>query len=134
MLLVLAVGASSGSAEKSAGATARAWAIKVIVPGQPPAGTRELSAPDDAVVYDGAFSYPADGSIVTASSVTTSASATSGEQADADASSQVTSLAIFKGEITASTVTGETHAGASTSAAAGDVGQTAANDLVILGQ
>src|SRR5262249_23434535 len=119
ILLVLAVGASTGAAEKSAGATSRAWGIKVIVPGQPPAGTRELDAPDDAVVYDGAFAYPTDGSIVSASSVTTSASATSGEQADADASSQVTSLSIFKGEITASTVTGETHAGASTTSAAG---------------
>src|SRR3569833_2278070 len=31
---VLAVGASDGTADRSAGATARAWAIKVIVPGQ----------------------------------------------------------------------------------------------------
>ena len=49
-ILVLAVGAADGSAERSAGATARAWAIKVIVPGQLAAGTKALAAPDDAVV------------------------------------------------------------------------------------
>ena len=108
--LVLVVGASEGSAERSAGATARAWAIKVIVPGQLATGTQALTAPDDAVAFDGAFAYPADGSIVAASSVTTSVSASSGAQAAAGASSQVTSLSLFGGEITAETVTGETHA------------------------
>jgi len=133
-LLVVALGASDGSADRSAGATARAWAIKVIVPGQAAAGTRVLVAPSDAVAYDGAFAYPADGSIVAASSVTTSVSATSGTQASAGATSQVTSLAIFKDEITASTVTGETHASAGPSSASGDTGVTAVSDLVVLGQ
>ena len=32
---VLAVGASGGSADRSAGAIARAWAVKVLVPGHP---------------------------------------------------------------------------------------------------
>ena len=133
-LIVLAVGAAEGSAEKSAGATARAWGIKVIVPGQDGAGTRVLTAPDDAVAFDGAFAYPADGSIVSASSVTTSVSATSGVQANAGASSQVTSLSLFKGEVVATTVTGETHAGASTTAASGDMGETAVAGLVVLSQ
>jgi murein DD-endopeptidase MepM/ murein hydrolase activator NlpD len=132
--IVLAVGASDGSADRSAGATARAWAIKVIVPGQDPQGTRVLTAPDDAVAFDGAFAYPTDGSIVSASSVTTSVSATSGTQANAGASSQVTSLSLFKGEIVATTVTGETHAGASTSSASGDTGVTALSGLVVLNQ
>jgi murein DD-endopeptidase MepM/ murein hydrolase activator NlpD len=131
---ILAVGASGGSADRSAGATARAWAVKVIVPGQPGAETRELTAPDDAVAFDGAFAYPADGSVVTVSSVTTSVSATSGTQATAGATSQVTSLALFKGEITASSITGETHATAGAASASGDVGATAISDLVVLGQ
>src|SRR3954447_11229325 len=96
--LVLSVRAAESSAERSAGATARAWAIKIIVPGQLAAGTRALAAPDDAVSFDGAFAYPSDGSIVAATSVTTSVSASSGEQASAGASSQVTSLSLFKGE------------------------------------
>ena len=131
---VLAVGAADGSADRSAGATARAWAIKVIVPGQDGASTRVSAAPPDAVAFDGAFAYPTDGSIVNASSVTTSVSATSGTQARAGATSQVTNLSVFNGEITASQVTGETHAIASSADANGDVGVSALTSLVIEGQ
>jgi murein DD-endopeptidase MepM/ murein hydrolase activator NlpD len=131
---VSAVGASAGSADRSAGATARAWAIRVIVPGQAGAGTRELDAPQDAVAFDGAFAYPDDGSIVSASSVTTSVTATSGEQASAGATSQVTSLTLFKGELTAAGITGEAHSNASSASASGDTGVTGITQLVVLGQ
>jgi murein DD-endopeptidase MepM/ murein hydrolase activator NlpD len=131
---LLGVAASTGSADRSAGSIARAWAIKVIIPGQPSVGTRELDAPDDAVAFDGAFSYPSDGSIVTASSVTTSVTATSGTEASAGATSQVTSLTLFKGDITASAVTGETHTSAGSASASGDTGVTGFTDLVVLGQ
>lgn len=134
LVLVLAVGASESSADRSAGATARAWGVNVIVPGQLATGSRVLAAPDDAVSFDGAFAYPADGSIVAATSVTTSVSASSGDQATAGASSQVTSLSLFKGEITADAVTGETHALASTASASGDTGLTGITALVVLGQ
>ncbi|MDX6487356.1 MAG: peptidoglycan LD-endopeptidase LytH [Gaiellaceae bacterium] len=129
----LVLGASESSADRSAGSTARAWAIRVIVPGEPGGGTRVLTAPDDAVAFDGAFSYPADGSIVTSTSITTSVSATSGTQASAGATAQVTSLALFKDEIVAEGVTGETHASAGTASASGDVGATGLTGLVVLG-
>ena len=106
----------------------------MIVPGQPDAGSRVLAAPDDAVAFDGAFAYPADGSIVATTSVTTSVSASSGVQASAGATSQLTSLSVFKGEITADAVTGEAHALASTGSASGDIGLTGLTTLVILGQ
>jgi murein DD-endopeptidase MepM/ murein hydrolase activator NlpD len=131
---VFAVGASTSSADRSAGAIARAWAIKVIIPGQPSVGTRELDAPADAVAFDGAFSYPSDGSIVSASSVTTSVTATSGTQASAGATSQVTTLSLFKGDIVAAAVTGETHTSAGAASASGDIGVTGFSDLVVLGQ
>src|SRR5437016_4478837 len=131
---VVLLGAADGSADRSAGATARAWAIKVIVPGQAAAGTRVLVAPDDAVAFDGAFAYPADGSIVSASSVTTSVTATSGTQASAGATSQVTSLQLFKGDIVATSVTGETHTSAGGASASGDIGVTGFTGLVVLGQ
>ena len=132
-LVVLAVGASEGTADRSAGATARAWAIKVIVPGQAGASTRVASAPPDAVAFDDAFAYPADGSIVSAKSVTTSVSATSGSQARAGATSQVTTLSLFNGEITATSITGETHAIASDASASGDMGVTAISGLIVGG-
>jgi murein DD-endopeptidase MepM/ murein hydrolase activator NlpD len=132
--LVLVSGASEGAAERSAGATARAWGIKVIVPGQVETGTPGLTAPEDAVAFDGPYAYPADGSIVATTSVTTSVSASSGVQASASASSQLTELSLFKGEVTADTVTGEAHALASTASASGDVGLTGLTTLVVLGQ
>jgi len=133
VLTVLTVGASQGVADRSAGATARAWAIKVIVPNQDGASTRIATAPPTAVSFDGAFSYPADGSVVTSSSVTTSVDATSGSQARAAATAQATSLSLFNGEITASSITGETHAIASTASASGDMGVTGIANLVVLG-
>jgi murein DD-endopeptidase MepM/ murein hydrolase activator NlpD len=133
VLTVLTVGASQGVADRSAGATARAWAINVIVPNQGGASTRVATAPPTAVSFDGAFSYPADGSVVTSSSVTTSVDATSGSQARAAATAQATSVSLFNGEITASSVTGETHAIASTTSASGDMGATGIANLVVLG-
>jgi murein DD-endopeptidase MepM/ murein hydrolase activator NlpD len=131
---VLVLGAAESSADRSAGATARAWAIKVIVPGQAGASSRVLTAPDDAVAFDGAFAYPADGSVVSATSVTTSVSATSGTQASAGATSEVTSLSLFNGEIVAQSVTGETHASAGATSASGDTGVSGLAGLVVLGQ
>jgi murein DD-endopeptidase MepM/ murein hydrolase activator NlpD len=133
-LAVLTLGAAESSADRSAGATARAWAVRVVVPGQPDATTRVLQAPDDAVAFDGPFAYPSDGSVVSVASVTTSVSATSGTQASAGATSQVGTLSLFRGEITASNVTGETHASAAEASASGDVGATALAGLVVLGQ
>jgi murein DD-endopeptidase MepM/ murein hydrolase activator NlpD len=134
LVALLTLGASQGSADRSAGATARGWAIRIVIPGQPDVTTRVSAAPPDAVFFDDPFSYPSDGSIVSATGVTTSVSATSGAQARAGATSQVTSLSIFKGEITAAAVTGETHAIASSASAAGDTGVTGISQLVVLGQ
>jgi murein DD-endopeptidase MepM/ murein hydrolase activator NlpD len=133
VVCLLAVGASQGAADRSAGATARAWAVKVIVPGQAGAGTPAAAAPPDAVDFGDPFTYPADGSVVTTASVTTSVSAASGAQARAGATAQVTTLSLFNGEITATSVTGETHAIASTASASGDMGVTALQGLVVLG-
>src|SRR5262249_27340828 len=55
-------------------------------------------------------------------------------QASAGATAQATTLVLFKGEITASSVTGETHTSAGESSASGDVGVTGISDLVVLGQ
>src|SRR5258708_38236837 len=108
-LLVLVVGASAVSADQGAGATSRAWAIKVIVPGQPATGTRVLTAPGDNVAFDGAYAYPADGSIVSAASVTTSVSASSGAQPSAPAAADAESLPLVKGKLTAAYTTGGRH-------------------------
>jgi murein DD-endopeptidase MepM/ murein hydrolase activator NlpD len=132
--LVLVLGASEGSADQSGGTTARAWAIRIVVPGQAGASSRVLTAPADAVAYDGAFAYPADGSVASTASATTSVSAGSGVQASAGASSQVASLSLFGGDITAQGLTGEVHSSAGSSSASGDTGASTLSGLVVLGQ
>ena len=133
LALSVVAGAGAASQEPPGGSTAHAWGIAVIVPGQAGGGTRVLAAPPGAIAVDGAFHYPADGSVAAAGSVTTSVAATGSAAADADAWSQVTSLSLFGGEITAAGVTGESHARATAAGASGDVGTTRIAKLVVLG-
>jgi murein DD-endopeptidase MepM/ murein hydrolase activator NlpD len=131
--VLLAVGSPGASTPGRAGALARAYAVKVVVP-TGGGGTRTVSAPPDAVEFGGGFAYPADGSIVTTGSFTASASADAAETAYASASSEVTSLSVFAGEVTASDVTGRAKATAKPGSATGDLSGAGVSDLVVLGQ
>src|SRR5712691_5323686 len=83
--LVVVVGATAQRKAGSSGATATAWAVKVIIPGETGAGSHVATSPPDAVGFGGSFSYPTDGSIVKAASTTTSVSSAGGTQASAAA-------------------------------------------------
>jgi murein DD-endopeptidase MepM/ murein hydrolase activator NlpD len=133
LALSVVAGAGASPQDPPGGSTARAWGIAVIVPGRAGGGSRVLAAPPGAIAVDGAFRYPADGSVAAAGSVTTSVAATGATTADADAWSRVTSLSLFDGEITAAGVTGEAHARATAAGASGDAGTTRIDKLVVLG-
>ena len=130
----LAPAAAASLPAHPAGSTARAWAIQVLVPGRAAAGTRVLAAPAGAVAFDGAFSYPANGSVVRARSVATSVSASGGVRADSDAWSNVRALSLFGGEITAASIAGEAHAAAGPHGGSGDAGTSGIARLVVLGR
>src|SRR4051794_40044434 len=100
-LLALGIAGAAAPAGSSGGATARAYGIQILQPGQPAHGTTVLAAPRDAVQFGGAFAFPDDGSIVSAATVTLSVSAAPGTIASASASSEVTTLKLFNGEVTA---------------------------------
>jgi murein DD-endopeptidase MepM/ murein hydrolase activator NlpD len=120
--LLLVVGPAGATLHGSqAGATASAYGIKVVVPGQAGGSSTSVSAPTNSVGFAGGFSYPSDGSIVTTGSLTASASTDVGTNASASASSQVSSISLFGGEVTIGTVTSRAD-GRST-------GQTATGDL-----
>ena len=105
------------------------------MPGRASIGTRVLTAPTGArAAVAGSFAYPANGSIVTARSVTTRVSATSGALVRAGAASRVTALSLFKGEIAAVAVGGRTHASASPGSAAGSSSGDGIDGLVVLGR
>ena len=65
LAVVLAAGSiGAGAQSAAAGGSARAYAIKVVVPGQPGATAGSVAAPPDAVALGAGFAYPADGSVV----------------------------------------------------------------------
>ena len=128
-LMLLAAGAAILFASGSTGASARevaagplshGLAIRVTIPGADGASAGAATAPKDTVAMGGAFSYPADGSIVRAGSVTAGAFAVPGAAPSASASSEVASVVLFNGEVTASTVTARVRAQASSKAAGGE--------------
>jgi len=133
-VLVLAGGAPGAvHRPQSAGAAARAVALQVLVPGEAGAVKGSVSAPPDAVAFGGTFAYPADGSAVSATSLTASASTSAANEATSSASSEVSALSLFGGEITAATVTGLAHGVTSRRSARGDFSGAAVSGLVVNG-
>jgi murein DD-endopeptidase MepM/ murein hydrolase activator NlpD len=135
LLVTASAGASSWQAAADGGATAQAYGIRVVVPGQAGGATPTVSAPPDAVQFSGGFTYSQNGTtFVTTGSANASVSAVSGAEATATASAEVSNVSVFNGEITASDVEAHAHADAQGSAATGDVNGSTATNLVALGQ
>jgi murein DD-endopeptidase MepM/ murein hydrolase activator NlpD len=116
---------------QASGATARAYAIRVVVPNEAGASTPTVTAPNDQVAFYGSFDY---NHIVVTGSANASASAVTDSTASASASAEVSSLSVFGGEITAASVVAQAHAEARAGAAKGDINGSAVTDLVVLGQ
>jgi murein DD-endopeptidase MepM/ murein hydrolase activator NlpD len=132
LLLLTAAAADAGwQSSQASGATARAYAIRVVVPDGSGAETPTVSAPEDSVAFSGGFDYK---ELVTTGSANASASALSGPSANATASAEVNNLNIFAGEITATSVVAQAHAEARAGAAKGDIAGSAVTGLVALGQ
>jgi murein DD-endopeptidase MepM/ murein hydrolase activator NlpD len=121
--LLLAAGAGAVSGDRASGASARAFAIRIVTP-TGGGGTDTYAAPGDQVAFGGTFAYPADGSIVSASSTAVSVSTDTATIATANASATITSLSLFNGEIVASSLVGKVHSAASPDSADGDADGT----------
>ena len=140
-LAVLAVGAllagtagAAPGAPKTQGAAA-AYSIKIVIPGQPAAGTAAATAPPDAVALGGSFTYPADGSVATTQAVSASASTDAGlRTADATGTSEVDALSLFGGEITATRLIVRALANATPDGSSGNSKSSAIEGLTVLGQ
>ena len=125
------VGGASATPPVSPGppATANGLAIQVVGPDQTTAAaTIAASAPPDAAVPAAAFAYPADGSVAAAqsSAVNTTASASDGT---ASATTTVSGISLFAGEITADTV----QASVSSAGTIGDLGDSTVSNLAVAG-
>jgi murein DD-endopeptidase MepM/ murein hydrolase activator NlpD len=133
--LVFTVGAAGASRwQTSVAPSARAFAIQVAVPGQGGGSAASVTAPPDAVGVGGSFAYPADGSVVSAGSVTSGAFATPGPAATSSASAEVSSLSLFGGEVTVGSIVARTRAAANARGASADASGSTVNGLAVLGQ
>ncbi|MDP8910468.1 MAG: M23 family metallopeptidase, partial [Actinomycetota bacterium] len=133
-VLLVAASAGASSAARTTGASASAFGIRVTAPGGSGGTVAWVSAPPDRSSGSAGWAYPADGSIVSSGSINTSASASESATASATASVDVSSLSLFGGEITASSVSVRANARASRSGASGDASGSGVAGLVVLGQ
>jgi murein DD-endopeptidase MepM/ murein hydrolase activator NlpD len=132
VLVLLAAGAAGAAQQQTApGSIARAFAIQVAVPGHGGGSAASVSAPPDAVGVGGSFAFPGDGSVVSAGSVTSGAFASKGT---ASASAEVSSISLFRGEVTIANVTARTRASASKTTSSADPSGSAVSGLVVQGQ
>jgi murein DD-endopeptidase MepM/ murein hydrolase activator NlpD len=134
VVTLLAGAAPSASAPSAGGASARAFAIRLVAPGQAGTATRTVTAPPDSVEFGGGLAYPTDASVLSSGSFTASASADAGPTASADATSEVTSVSLFGGEVAASGITARARATAKPGSATGDLSGAAIGSLTVLGQ
>jgi murein DD-endopeptidase MepM/ murein hydrolase activator NlpD len=133
--LVLAVAGVAGAAAPAPTAAqpvARAVAVQVVVPGQPGAVAALAEAGGESSAP--AFAYPADGSAVRVGAVSSSAAGRTGDAAVAQAVSDVLSIQIFGGEVTADSVAARAQAQAAASAASATSNGSSVANLVALGQ
>src|SRR4051794_31537712 len=131
-LLAVLPGAAPGA--PATGSSARAYAIRIVVPTGVAGETKEVSAPPDAVQYGGAFAYPDDGSIVATGPVTASVTAATGAHAAvASASSEVGAISLFGGEVTIERVAGRAVANADSGNATVSTAGSAVSGLVVAG-
>jgi murein DD-endopeptidase MepM/ murein hydrolase activator NlpD len=139
LLLLASASADAGwQGAQASGSTARAQAIRIVVPGAAGAATPTVSAPNDQVLFSGGFSYGEDPAthtpLVSTGSANASASASTDVEASATAAAEVNNLNVFNGEITASSIVAQAHATARAGAAKGDTSGSGVNGLVALGQ
>jgi murein DD-endopeptidase MepM/ murein hydrolase activator NlpD len=133
--LVCLVSGGAASADRTSGAAAQAWAVRVVVPGTTGAGTTAVSIPPVAnPVTSGSFVYPADGSVILTGRTTAGAETKVGRRATATASSGVEVVSIFQGEITAESVTASASATTGASSANGSFAGTGVVGLLALGK
>ena len=124
-------GVGAGTTAQQPTASASAYAISVVVPGQAGAFAGGAAAPGEPPASSGdAFAYPADGSIARTGAHSSSASASTDAGAASHAVTDVLGISLFNGEITIDSIAGR----ATTSSSAADTTGSGVANLVVAGQ
>src|SRR5207237_6740364 len=136
-LALLAAGSAGASSTEGtkASALARAYAIRVVVPGGGSATPTISSPPSDAVAPGSGFSYAgSDGPAVTAGSYVATVQSDSTGNPFATASAEVTHLSLFNAEVTARDVVAHATASDRPGVATGDLSGVGVSGLTVEGQ
>jgi murein DD-endopeptidase MepM/ murein hydrolase activator NlpD len=134
-LLVLGSATAGTSAPAKTRAAAQAFSVQILLPNQQPIGTTPANAPPNASSLGQSYAYPTDGSIVSTGALTATAStATGSHRASSKGTSELATLSIFGGEITADRISIQATAHAGPRVAAGEASATGITGLVVLGQ
>jgi murein DD-endopeptidase MepM/ murein hydrolase activator NlpD len=134
VLLLTAGSAGAGGSATGAGATARAFAIQIVVPGQTGAQAALVSAPPYQTGSAAGFAYPADGSIATTQALTATAAAGAASRALSKASGQALSVSLFGGEITVQSALAKATGSTKGRTARGRLASSAVSGRTVLGQ
>jgi murein DD-endopeptidase MepM/ murein hydrolase activator NlpD len=106
--------------------------VKVTIPNGTTTGTPAVTVPPAASpVTSASYAYPADGSIVSLQATVASATTKIAANAAADAESDVSSVTLFAGEITADAVTAKASAGTGYHGAGGNQNGSAITNLQV---
>ena len=132
-VLLLAGSAGASSKGSQPGATASAYGIRVVVPGQAGGSSTSVSAPPNASGSAGGFAYPSDGSAVTTGALTASASTSIAATAHSLATISVSSFSLFGGEVTASSITSRAASGTRGQSASGSLAGSSVTGLTVGG-
>ena len=132
--LVLGLAAGPAVPADPPSATGGAFALQVIVPGQPGASVAAIGGPASTTGAADAYAYPADGSVARIGPAATSITIRAGAEPSVRAAADVVAISLFNGEITADGITLRAAAGVgATGATAGGEGSSVRN-VVALGQ
>jgi hypothetical protein len=132
LLVVGAAGAVPTSSPP--GASASAFGVTVSVPDQGIFGSTEASSPPDVTVESVPYAYPADGSIVSVSSMTLSATTTTSGAATGTGTADLQGISIFGGEISIDHVFASVDATATASSASSSTYPTEVTGAAFMGQ
>ena len=132
LLLTLVSAGSTAAVTPTSASSARAFGVRVVVPGKGPVSAGAISSPPQSAASLVSWSY-GDGAVLTgAIAGGTNATVVDG-RAVGRSYVHVTSVSLFGGEVTADAVTSKSVSRASAARAGGDLDGSAVSNLFVLG-
>jgi murein DD-endopeptidase MepM/ murein hydrolase activator NlpD len=132
-VLLLALGGAAAAASSPAGASARAFGVRVVVPGGDGGSAAAVASPPQGSASLPSYSY-GDGAVTTGELSTSSRTAAGSTSANGGASATVQAVSLFGGEVTADSVFAKASARATGRGASGTLATSSLSNVIVLGE